>query len=105
MQQKIDKLLEILRERYSESERVTCIEGEYTGLDGRHDKRSDEHFTICIPRSNVQNRGFYYDEKEDTLCVWGRGIGLVYKQGYWAAKTGESGPQYIPIEILSPEIY
>ena len=104
MQQKIDKLLEILRERYSESERVTCIEGEFASFDKGRD-RSGPDFKMCIPSNNENGNLFHYDEKEDTLCVWGRGIGLVYKQGYWAAKTGESGPQYIPIEILSPEIY
>lgn len=104
MQQKINKLLKILRERYKEEEKVTCLEGEFMNY-AKKRVQSDPHFRICISPNNTHDSYFYYDEKDDTLCVWGRGIGLVYKQGYWAAKEGESGPQYIPIEILSPEIY
>lgn len=104
MQQKINKLLKILRKRYKEEEKVTCLEGEFMNYAKERDQ-SDLHFRICIPPNNTHDSYFHYDEKDDTLCIWGRGIGLVYKQGYWAAKEGESGPQYIPIEILSPEIY
>lgn len=104
MQQKINKLLKILRERYIEEEKVNCLEGGFASFDKGRD-RSDPHFKMCIPSNNENGSLFQYDEKEDTLCVWGRGMGLVYKQGYWAAKTGESGPQYIPVQVYSPEIY
>jgi len=104
MQQKIDKLLKILRKRYVEEEKITCLEGEFMAYDGNNRVGSPK-VNMSLPSSNIQDEGFHYDEKADTLCVWGRGIGLVYKQGYWAAKKGEDGPQYIPIIFNSPEIY
>lgn len=102
MQQKIDELLKILRERYYECEKVTCLPGSFKDYKNCIRKQSDTTFRMAIPSSD---KSFKYDEENDTLCVWGRGIGLIYKQGLWAAKEGELGPVYIPVQIYSPEIY
>ena len=44
----------------------------------------DFHSIYQFQNENGKAEDFYYDEIEDTLCNWGRGLGLIYYKGRWA---------------------
>lgn len=49
------------------------------------------HWGQIIKDSNSNSykfsSSFYYDKNEDTLCNYGRGLGLIYSKGVWAGDS------------------
>ena len=78
------ELIEEANKRYKTKEKIACLEGKYKAYNGMRTS-SDSHYRF----NGNHEEDFYYDEKEDTLCNWGRGIGLIYRKGQWALKEGE----------------
>lgn len=85
---KSEELIVEARRRYKDEDEVNVIPGGFVGISKIWEEKSDWHFRI----SPMDNDSYYYDDKNDTLCIWGRGIGLIYKQGVWATKKGEPAP-------------
>lgn len=55
-------------------------------------KRGDEYIgapsTTRLHESfNFSIHGFFYNEKDDVLSNWGRGLGILYYKGEWASKS------------------
>lgn len=94
---KHEELYKFMKEHYVESERVACIPGPFIRNDELQNG-SDEIGISFSDKGNISQYS-YYDEKNDTLCVWGRNLGLVYKQGVWATKKDGTIP------MMSQEIY
>lgn len=97
-----EELYQFMKKNYEEREIVQCIIGKCKGLYGELDGK-DISYTINMAFGKGINDLNYYDPEADTLYIWGRGGGLVYKQGQWAMK--EDGTIPVMPDSLSYSIY
>lgn len=74
-----EELVKQALELYKECEEVPAFQGiKFIDYSGDVRTSSDKHY-----RFNPGSR-FHYDQALDTLCNWGRGMGLIYVKGQWA---------------------
>lgn len=95
------KLIEEAKNLYVDSEKITPLDGRFVYYDGNiRENGSDKHYKF-------NSRGidsFHYDEENDTLGNWGRGMGLIYRKGEWAQPADRIIPK-IEEKQFSYQIY
>lgn len=87
------------RRRYKDGDFITPLQGCFLDYHDSTRTLSDPHYRFYA--GNKADIPFHYDEKADTLCNWGRGMGLIYRKGEWAAIGGK----FVPESTLKTEIY
>lgn len=101
---KLLELVEIANTLYRDDESLICLDGSYIGHSSHLNTSSNSRYKFCSIENTKPEAYFYYDEKEDTLANWGRGIGLIYRKGEWAKREDGTIP-IIKQEELNYEIY
>lgn len=77
---KRDELIAEANKRWKEGDIIQTIKGEFISYNGERFK-SDSHYSF-----SSGNTYFHYDLEGDTLSNWGRGMGLIYRNGLWAGE-------------------
>lgn len=99
------QLYDFMVENYKEKEYVTGFLGEgldSTGTPHNFKDNADSWFQISLADFPERWDSYSnYDQEHDTLIIWGRGIGIVYKEGQWAMKADGT----IPIMSSESTIY
>lgn len=93
-----DELIAIAMQKYKTEQNINCLEGSYIAY---HGKQVDSNRNSIQFSGTEENGGFHYDEKGDTLCNWGRGLGLIYRRGQWAEVDESLGWPKISEEKLN----
>lgn len=74
-----DELIAIAKSKYSRGQKVEALKGGVFQAYNDTRQKSDNHYSFCDSPDS-----FHYDPVGDTLCNWGMGMGLIYRQGVWA---------------------